>query len=175
MDNNGNFEQQFTQNLKASAPVAQPVGADTGNSKLPLIIAIVLAVVTLIESIVLIITLTNYFSFFNTNGEEEEYYEEVPVDEEAYIDNNYNYDSEFNLTAFNVTCTSNDGASYTFDLTNNYSYSGTPSSTGTYTINDSDLISLSNSDKVLYYNGVSVADGLTLYTCTEATGSEDAE
>ena len=171
MDNNSNFEQQFTQNLKASAPVAQPVAASTENNKLPLIIAIVLAIVTLVETIALIISLTTRPTTVTTTSQPETYYGEVPVEGEDYIDEDYTYDDDFNLTAFRATCTAEDGSTYTFDLSNNFTKSGDSSSNGTYSITDSDLISLSNSDKVLYYNGISVADGLTVYTCEQATES----
>ena len=176
MDSNRNFEQQFTQSLKASAsaPSAQSITASSENSKLPLIVAIVLAIVTLVETIALIISLTNRPTTSVSEPEEDVYYGEVPVNGEEYSDENYTYDDELNLIAFRATCVAENGSSYSFDISNNFTYSGDSSSNGTYTISDSDLISLSNNDKVLYYNGISVADGLTIYNCEEETKS-DAE
>ena len=172
MDNN-DFEQQFTKNLKDSAPVvAQPMEASVGSSKLPLIVAIVLAVVTLVESIALIIALNNVNTALSFN-EVEEYTDEELAEGDYYDEENFTYDEDFNITAFKDTCTASDGSSYTFDLSNKYSLSGASSSNGTYTVVDGDLIALSNSDKVLYYNGVNVADGLTIYECNSTAGFEE--
>ena len=94
MDNN-DFEQQFTKNLKDSAPVvAQPMEASVGSSKLPLIVAIVLAVVTLLESIALIIALNNVNTALSFNEVEEytdeelaegDYYDETICHEVCYL------------------------------------------------------------------------------------------
>ncbi len=171
MDNNGNFEQQFTQNLKDGTSVAQLAEPTTNNSKLPLIVAIVLGVITLLETIALIISLTNRPT--TTSFEEgDEYLEEANVGDDDYA-GNFNYDNELNLTSFNATCTSNDGASYSFNISNKYNFSGSPAASGSYTITNSDLISLTDSNKVLYYNGIYVADGLTVYMCEEPAESEE--
>ena len=171
MDNNSNFEQQFTQNLNAGAPTMQPIETTTGSSKLPLIVAIALAAITLVESIVLIITLSNYFSLANDTYSED--IEEESAVDEVIVDNNYNYDDNDNLVSLNATCTNNSGATYTLKTDNSYTLSGSDSAntSGTYTVTNDSLISLSGSNKVLYYDGISLADGLTIYECEE-NGSE---
>ena len=165
MDNNSNFEQQFTQNLKASAaPVAD---SSSSSSKLPLVVAIALAAVTLVESIVLIVTLSNYFSLVGSMNETEVVEESIP--EDSLVDNNYTYDDSDNLVSMNVKCTNGNGVSYDLKTDNSYTLSGSDSAnaTGTYTITNDSLVSLSGSNKVLYYDGISLADGLTIYECEE--------
>lgn len=174
MDNNSNFEQQFTQNLKASAPASVTATTTASDNKLPLIVAIVLAVITLVESIVLVITLNNYFSLVNT-GEEGDY--EVPIEDES-VDNSYVFDENYNLIAVNLTCVADDGASYNFTTDNTfeqYNGAGSLTASGSYTITNDSLISLTGSNKVLYYDSLDVADGLTVYTCEEAATEANAD
>lgn len=178
MDNTGNFEQQFTQNVKATAtqPVyeAQSVGT-TGNSKLLIAITIALAAIVLVESIALVLTLSNYFSYTNAESGGEE-------NEASYEENtsnpNYSWDESYNLTAMNLTCTAEDGSYFTFDLNNKYEEHNSTSaiaSLGSYAITNGSLVSLSNSGKVLYYDGWDIADGLTIYKCEENVTESDAE
>ena len=176
MDNNGNFEQQFTQDLKTVAPA--PVKApSTGSNKVLLAVTIALIVITLVESIALVITLSNYFSIMNEGSDG---IEEVSLEEEPDA-NNYTYDNDYNLLASGLTCVAEDGSSYEFTLDNKYEqYNGAGSlaASGPYTITNDSLISLSGSNKVLYYDGFDLADGLTIYTCEEAVtedGTNDVE
>lgn len=166
MDNNS-FEQQFAQNLKTTAvtPVAEP----QSGSKLPLVVAIALAAVTLVETIVLIITLSNYFSLVNNDLLGTGDYEEPVDDDLAEYDNYYTYNSDNNLTAMNLICTSQNGDKYTTNLSNNYTFTSSDGTTnsGTYTITNDSLIQLSGSNKVVFYDGFSIADGLTIYECEE--------
>ena len=187
MDNN-DFEQQFAQNVKAS--VTQPAvqsptayepstthTASTITNKLPLIIAIALAAVTLVESIALIITLSNYFSI--VNGDYEEGID--TVDSEDYLDDNFVYDDSYNLVAVNLNCTTEGGAKLTLTADSKYQLLSAPNSLnefGTYTITNDSLISLNNTDgtsKVLYYDGFNIADGLTIYSCEEPTSESTTE
>lgn len=170
MDNANNFEQQFSQNVKAAAVAPVPTANSEGSSKLPLVVAIALAAVTLVESIVLIITLSNYFAL--TNYTEDEYYESEEVYNESTADA-YVYDDDYNLAAVGITCTAENGATITLDTTNKYS--GSSLGSGTYTITNDSLISLQGSNKVLYYDGVDLADGLTIYTCEEVTSESSEE
>lgn len=172
MDNSNSFEQQFAQNLKATAQPVQyyntnPSG-NSGNSKLSLVIIISLAAITLVESIVLLITLRNYFSTVNNYFALSEEYSRGTTttddEENDNVDNVYIYDDNENLTAMDVTCTTADGNSYSFTNTGTYTGGGI---SGTYTITNDSLISLSGSSKVLYYDGSTVADGLTIYECKE--------
>lgn len=174
MDNNGNFEQQFTQNLKASAPAPTAATVSASPNKVSLVIIIALAAITLLESIVLIITLSNYFSIMNEGSDD---IEEVSLEEEPDA-NNYTYDNDYNLLAFGLTCVAEDGSSYEFTLDNKYEqYNGAGSlaASGPYTITNDSLISLSGSNKVLYYDGFDVADGTTIYTCEETAAATEAD
>ena len=167
MDNNGNFEQQFTQNLKATAPAPVPTTATAGTNKLPLVIAIALAAITLVESIVLIITLSNYFSLVNGDSDAYEIPTEGSSDAEAYA-----YDDDYNLTAVSLSCVAEDGSSYKLTIDNQfeqYNAAGSLAASGPYTITNDNLISLAGSNKVIYFDGFDIADGLTIYTCEEAT------
>ena len=173
MENN-NFEQQFQQDIKSS--MVQPVAKDSGASKLPLVISIALAAVILVESIALVITLSNYFSLVNGGGE----YEDSVIADDIEDDNSFVYNDDYNLTAMNITCIAGDGAKFVFAIDNNYQQYNASSSvinSGTYSITNDSLVALSNSSnqqgKVLYYDGFTIADGLTIYNCetntTEAT------
>lgn len=166
MDNNSNFEQQFTQEVKAS--VAQPVyesspAQNKSSSKALPIVAIILAVTVLVESIVLAITLTNYFASFSGS-------EEAPIDESSSSDNTYSYDADGDLIGMSLTCTAQDGSSYALKATGSYQQLnnlGIVVNSGTYTLNNGSLISFSDNDKVLYYDGFDIADGLNIYECTK--------
>lgn len=186
MDNNSDFEQQFKQNLNATAPAtapAQPVLREsTGGSKLPLVIAIALAAVTLVESIVLLITLTNYFSYLNDMSEGDT---AITPEDDSYLSSIYTYDNNDHLVAMNLTCKAEDGAYYVFTTEKKFEQhntTGAVTSSGTYTITNDSLISIPSANgtesKTLYYDGFDVADELTIYECEEnvtETGVENAE
>lgn len=173
MDND-NFEQQFTQKVKSTMPQKRVAVADNG-SKLPLIIAIALAAITLVESIVLVITLTNYFGEFGSDGEE------VVADYETSLEDAiHSYDDNGNLIALEVTCTADNGAKFALTKSKTYEQYSTSSAiigSGSYSVVNDSLISLSGTDegKVLYYDWASLADGLTIYDCEEDNGTATAE
>lgn len=172
MDNN--YEQQFAQSIQA-APA--PVGT-TSNSKLPLIIAAILAAITLIESIALVISLTN-----QSNLATEEETAEAIVDDTDYNASDYVYDNEDNLTAIKLKCTAENGAYFQLDTDRNYQQydaSGQAVGSGTYSILRDSIVSLSssnggNSEHVLFYDGIILADGTTVYDCTTTEAVEDTE
>ncbi len=167
MDNNNNFEQQFTQNVKSVTPV-QSVAAGEGSSKLPLIISIVLGAVTLIESIILVVTLVNFFQVVNPTEEEinadvEEY--DTIGDDDEFV--GYNDDDEVDW--LNLTCT-NEETGNQYVLTQSKSFQKYENSSlvnsGSYAVFNDSLISLSGDEgKVLFFDGYSIADGLTVYDC----------
>lgn len=165
---NSSFEQQFTQSLNA-APL-QPANNGMGKSKLPIIISIVLAVIVVVESIALIITMNNYLAIVDEVPayDEDEGYIEDEEGEEA-IDNNYVYNDSDALVAMNANCKATDGSAITLDTSGNYTATGPLAGSGTYTITNDSLISLSGSNKVIYYDGWDLADGLTIYSCEEDT------
>lgn len=162
MDNS--FEQQFTKNLK-TIPAPVPEGPD----KIPkfiLITSLVLATITLIESIVLSVALANYFSAtddVDTHDEEEAVYEDE-------IDKDYVYDSDNNLTAFNETCRHDNGSYYTFDTSGYYKYYDSSSNlidSGNYSLLRESIVTLKGGaqDKTLLYTGIFVADDTIIYEC----------
>lgn len=178
MDNN-NFEQQFTQNIKATPTQAMGASVDAsgngGGSRLPLIIALALGAITFVESIVLMITLVNYFSYVNEdyNPEEDTY-----VDD-AVDDGDYKYDVDDNLIAFNETCRGENGSYYSFGSDNKYQFfdsSSNPTDSGTYTLIREAVVTLNGNsqNKTLYYGGGFIADGTVIYDCEEtSTTSEE--
>ena len=169
---NGNFEQQFTQNLK-SMPM-QSAGAGSASGKLPLIIAVALAAVLLVESIALVITLTGYISANSEEFSEEESY---ISDDEIADDKNYVYDADYNLTALGITCKNSNGDYYKLTTDNKYEQYGSSglTSSGTYSVNRDRIISLTatdGKDRVLYYDFAILADGNTIYECGEDAVTE---
>ena len=168
MDNN--FEEQFTQNLRATPVQPAHINKQSGNgdSRLPLIISVALAAILLIESIALVITLVNYFDTFSVA--DEGFVEE----DDSYLDN-YITDDAGNFVAFNATCTNPEtGAYYTFSTNNNYREYASGSnlaSSGTYSIKlDSIIVFNSPTDsnkKNLVYDGYLLTDGETIYECEE--------
>ena len=166
MDNN-NFEQQFTQNVKSVTPV-QSVVAGEGSSKLPLIISIVLGAVTLIESIILVVTLVNFFQVVNPAEEEinadvEEY--DTIGDEDEFVGYNDNDEVDW----LNLTCTNEEtGNQYVLTQSKNFQKYENSSlvNSGSYAVFNDSLVSLSGDEgKVLFFDGYSIADGLTVYDC----------
>lgn len=189
---NSNLDQQFKQSINAVAPkpvaVSRPVSNINSNpspniikqsnsEKLPWIISIILAAIVLIESIALVIFLIIHFNMVNNTYEIEdveipEYSNEETVIEEDVSDSNYIYDENYNLTAANLTCVADDGATIVLDTSNNYKrYDGSSSTidSGSYTIKNDSLISLktsgSDNGKVLYFDSITIADDLIIYDC----------
>ena len=176
MNDDSSFEKQFEQNVKEKVQVQQQekkntiaqtgsngiAGAKSQKNLLAITIAI-LAFVILVESIALAITLNNYFSL--VNDEDTDNVVEGDID---LSDDNHVYDDEDNLKSIQSICTAESGMSYSLDNSNKYKQSdssGTVIDSGDYKIVNYDLVSLSNNDKVLYYDGTSLADGLIIYTC----------
>lgn len=180
MDNN-NYEQQFQQDLQNSM-ASQPTGSMNmeKSSKIPIIVAAVLGVIVLVETIFLVITMTNN----STTTEDEENYDEVVLEDE-YVedDGSYVYDEDDNLIALEVTCSTENGASFALTTDNKYSQydaSSNLTDSGTYSILESSIIPLtstnaSNQQKVLYFDGWILADGTTIYDCEEEFVEDDTE
>lgn len=177
MDNNSSFEQQFVQNIQnaAQSQVEPPRSSKSSSAsqpspKIPLIISLILAVIVLIEAIALLIVTISYFSLSDA------YYNyEVSISDESDSGlEAYSFDTEGNLTAISLNCTSDNGT-YNFKSDNTYEQqerSSGASSSGAYSILNDSLISLSgsnDSEKVLYFDGFDIADGTTIYQCEEIT------
>ena len=164
MDNQ-DFEQQFTQNVRSS--VIKPVVAEeSGPSKLPIIIAVALTLIVVVESIALFATIGNY----STAAKEYLAYEEITPELDNGTESNYSYDDEYNLTAMEITCTNENGAKISLDKSNKleiFDANSTSTTSGNYTIIKDSIISLtgSNNDRTFYYDGFILADGTVIYDC----------
>lgn len=176
--NNDNFEQQFAKNVQQQVSVAPPTSSVTNQSStsstpsaLPWVIVAILSAVVLLQVVVLIIVLINFIpeSFGESTTE---------TDETSVVssDSNYVYDDEERLVAFNAVCTNEDnGDNFTFSVDQKYT---SPNGSGTYSIvRDSVIVLDDDKDKVFYYDGIILADGLTIYDCeeysTENTGNTE--
>jgi hypothetical protein len=181
MDNN--YEQSFKQNVKtnvqASTPKANSVNTLERNNAF-FIIAVIMGIITIIETIILVVFMVNYFSTDNYAGVPDDYDEidtettEFPYEERGFI-----YDEDFNVLAVKATCIAQDGTKYTLDASKNYQKQDAASNTvgtGTYSVINGNIISLdgaSTGDKVLYYDGETLAEGTNLFTCIKE--DEDTE
>ena len=174
MDNQ-DFEQQFTQNVRSS--VIKPVAAEgSGPSKLPIIIAVILTLIVVVESIALFATIGNY----STAAKEYLAYEEITPELDNGTESNYSYDDEYNLTAMEITCTNENGAKITLSKSNKleiFDANSTLIDSGDYTITYDSIISFTGSgnDRPLYYDGSFLADDTVIYDCEETIDEEAAE
>lgn len=169
MDNN-NFEQQFIHNVQqttAGPPVPTPQQPTT--SKLPLVIALALACIVIVESIALLITLTNYFSI--TSPEQNS--DQVIAAEDYQTNNSYLYDQDENLISVKTNCTDDKGVSYRFDTNNTvsiYDESNSLVKSEEYSVTHNNLITFSSDpNHVFYFDGFTLADGLHVYSCEVTT------
>ncbi len=173
MDGQNNFEQQFTQNLQTSMATV-PSAMQNNNNRLQLVITVALAAIVLFESIALLITLVNYPSSNDNSVYNESESEEVESEEVEFVDNTFFYDDNDNLIAINLKCTSDDGASMVFANDNTfkqYDQNTTMVESTKYSIHDTKIIEIlnpinSDSPKVLYFDGMEIADGLKIYKCS---------
>lgn len=185
MDNN-NFEQQFAKNVQQSVAnttpntqsvINSPTPTGTANNtpsntflfKLPWIIIACLALVIIIQVIILIIFLSNSASESSEGEDIDTNDATVTISEPGFI-----YDSDENLTAFELTCVNND-ASFVFTADNKYT---SPSgNSGTYSVINNSVISLDgNTEHTLYYDsGITIIDGTTFYDCKAPGTTNDTE
>lgn len=174
MDNN-DFEQQFAKNVQQTVATQSNIQPNNNNnsasaspltSKMPWIIIASLSLVVILQVIILVVVLTNFTSNNSELAEEED----VDITDTTYNDPDSVFDNDGLLTATNTTCTNGDN-SYTFTTDGEYTSNST---SGTYTITNGNLITLDgNTSKVLYYDIVSLADGLTIYNCSVDTDIEE--
>ena len=168
--NDNNFEQQFIKNVGQSTVANTQTPKNTGT--LSLTIAIIMAVIVLIESIALVVIsmsysqmLDNYFS-----DEGDGFIEETYVNESETA---YQFDDSLNLVSFNLTCTAEDGSKFVFKKAKTYqNTSNSSTSSGTYSILNGSVIVLNDSSnsgdqQTLYYEGRNIINGTTYYNCVE--------
>lgn len=133
---------------------------------LPLIVAIILALVVLVESIVLVFFGINFF------GSHDDDY--VPLEESSDInteDGSVKYDDADTITALNLKCSGDDGFTITFDDTMNYVTTGSSQlgESGTYSIVNGEAIVLNSNtgqERVVYFDDFSIVDGIKFYSCS---------
>lgn len=168
MDNNN--KQEFIPNSKqeVAQPSLQPTSYSkpTTSLKLPLIVSLTMGIVAILEAIALVIVIINMVNVENYDYSDlEATVEEVP--------DAYKFDSNDDIVAFSLTCTSHDNARMTFTGNNTYSIYDQSSSqigSGTYSIIRSSAVTLKDKDgssKTVYYDGTSIIDGTTFYECQE--------
>lgn len=179
--NNSNYEKEFINNIKQAGQQAplpqQKLKIATNTSKLQLVITITLAIIVLIESIALAIFAFNYGEVLDLyGGNEPEYNEATNNDSPEALsnDNDFTYGENYEITAFNIICTNEDGSKYTFSKSKNYQKTDTSSGStesGTYSIINGSAIILNDSnqteEQVIYYNGYDIIEGTTFYTCNK--------
>lgn len=174
--NNDNFEQQFKQNIQNAT--AHSVAPPSQPSKLPMVIIAALSIVLVVESIALTITLINYFAI--TSSEKiSDNYQPIAV-ESPNTGNSYIYDQDDNIIAMSATCTNENGASFVLDTQKNfkeYSASGSLTNSGTYSMSNGFIVSLSgDSKRNLYFENTVLAEGDVIYDCkTDSTSNQTSD
>ena len=172
MDNK--YEQEFMQNVRREAAqdriTIPPKASQSGDSsKLPLAIAIILAIIVLFESIALVILLIHVVNGSTSSFQEDAFYESFD-DTPPSLE----YDSNYQIVSFALTCTSTDGNKYVFTKDKTYeqlNQSSNPTGSGIYKILNSSAVVLNdgnNTSKTVYYDGLNIIDGTTFYECEES-------
>ena len=174
MDNDNSFQQQFVQNVKTTT-----VEASTQKSSaqfLPLVIAAILGVIVIIQSIALIMIGSNLSSLFN---------DDVPEDTTESIDNTdvadpYIYNENKELVAITSTCKADDGSSLALTKTNTFEEYDSNNSligSGTYKITRDSVFNFqkSSGDRTLFFDGFTLTDGTTFYNCEEIADDTSRE
>ena len=174
--------------INGSGPIIEPVTSEipknintkADSAKVFKIATIVLAVLVVIESIAIGFMMMNHVglsreSDFDTEDEEESSIEE---DTEEIDDTKYVFNDDGDLTAFDLTCTQENGASYIFSKDGSFSYNDASGdmSSGSYSFVHNGIISLTggqDNNRVLYYDGSMVADGTTIYECEIQTQTQN--
>ena len=219
-----NFEQQFMQNVKASAAQGQgqsqvpaqdqtqlgpspvissasvpPTGnfqptnvtgqstvtpsvvavprPTTSQSPLALVVAIILGIIVILESIALIVAIANYPTSTDSSSLADEENADTAEVSTEYSESSYRYSDSGDLVAFSGTCNNSEGATLKLNKENTYSKvnpSGATTESGNYEITRGNIISTSNGG-VMYYDGYSVADGLNIYNCELETVESSTE
>lgn len=179
MDNN--YEQEFIKKVKTTnqptPPNRRTQSSAEAKPSLALIVAIILAITVLVESVALIVFAVNYGEVLDLYGDTGIEYPEEPTSdspEELSSDSDFDYDDDLNITAFNLTCTNEDDSQYVFTKSGTYQKSNSASNaidSGTYSIINSGAIVLDSAnqseDKIVYYDGYDIIEGTSFYTCDD--------
>ncbi len=167
--NNNDFEENFMQNVKQTLPQRpqQPSNQTSAQpSKLPLIIAIVSVFIALVELVVIVFLIVNNYET------EDDITADDSSDFEISTSTPFSFDDEGNISAFDLTCTAENGDKYTFSKAKKYTKTSASSSTssGIYSTVKGTAIILNNTESeeeapVLYYDGEYVFEHTTPYEC----------
>lgn len=178
---NNNYEQEFVEKVSVAnqpAPSNWQAPSSTGpKSSLLLVVVIIFAIIVLVESVALIIFATNYGEVLDLYGDGDiEYPDDLTGDysDELSSNSNFDYDDNFDVTSFNLTCTNEDDFEYAFTKSGTYQKTDSASNTidsGTYSIINGGAVVLDSAnqseDKVVYYDGYVVMDGIDSYMCDD--------
>ena len=141
----------------------------SSTSSATIIAIIVLALIILVESIALTITLTNYFGLFSSEID----YDTATESDYIYPGNNFNYSKDGKLISMDAKCASDDYGYILFSKDNTfqqYNNSNELIDKGSYTITNSIVISLTNnsSKRLLSFDGFRLADEEVMYDCEDS-------
>ena len=179
MDNNS-YEQDFIKNVKQTKQPAAPSRSTskttTSTSMLPTIVAIILGLIVLVESVALVIFAINYGVVLDLYGDSTiEYVDEETegTPESLSESSSYEYDEDFNVVAFDLICSAEGGSRYEFAKSGAYQKTDSGSNlldSGTYSILENSVVVLKNPDRTedefIYYDGYDVIiEDDTFYDC----------
>ena len=163
------FEEKFKKDLH-NKMVAESLQKKTDQKQSAAwVIVVILAVAIVLETIIFSIIIANYVN--KENSDDFEMTENDVTVEDYIVDLGEEYDEEGNIVAIEQKCTSDGGEKFEFKYDKNYKRYGKDGDLvdeGSYDMVNGSLLALKDgteAGRVLYYDGYSVADGLTLYYC----------
>lgn len=169
--NGNNFGQAFTQGVKMEARDIRAMSESNKRTvKYLITVIVILTVICLLEGIFLISMMLN-----RTNDEEIDTPVVMNDSPDALGGNGLYFDDDYNIIAFDYKCVNSDGAGYLFMENNTYQQFGVQSEVideGDYSIVNSGAVILSGasgseSERIVYYDGYSIMDGIVFYDCKE--------
>lgn len=178
---NNDYEKEFVNNVYQGVEKSGVgVGANQsktkakGSSNIAFIVAVVAIIGMILELIILLVVLLNMPKddsdvSINENEIVYEYDWEGMDSSPAFL-----YDEKFQLKGFSLKCTLEGKGEYIFDKNGGFSKYGVSSeleNSGEYEIVKSSAVVLKGKDgveKVVYYNAISIIDGLDFYECEQS-------
>ena len=170
----------FSAPAPTSSPTPLPANHFNNNTpkkqtNLSQIISLIAIIIVIIQSIIIVVLLINNSSLTNntaTSNENASNDIEVEEDKGSVSSETYIFDDNDNLIALNYKCVLDDDTYFILDKSNKISKwdAGSEVKTGNYSIFNNNLIQTSftnDNGNVLYYDGIHLADGTTLYKCQE--------
>lgn len=164
-DKANNFEQQFMQNVKTTAPSDVPTSEKPKHTNL--IIMTILIIVMVFQTVFSIVTLIKFYSVLNEASV-------INTEETTTTDfeTAYRFGEGGSLEAISAECKSENGSTYTLTLDNKYKEQDSSSrviDSGAYSIDQDIAFRLDGTagQKTLYYGDYILTDGTSFYTCSE--------